>query len=135
MNIDEIRAVFMADNTPVGESDVQKLLEIAEKLRSEYISLNLFELKRHPEVRAKLFKQITQACYLALELKPTEEQERAFIEYLEKQFINTLAKQAYQTDLKGLNRFLRLARRENKDVDIKALASDLIASGLLTKEN
>lgn len=134
MNIDDKRAIYMADNTPVSEEDFPKLLEIAEKLRNEDTSLNLYELKKHPEARAKLFRHIAEACYMALELNPTEAHKLNFIDYLEKQFINTLAKQAYQTDLKGLNQFLKLAKRENKDIDIKALASDLIATGLMTKE-
>ncbi|WP_260424963.1 hypothetical protein [Streptococcus agalactiae] len=125
----------MADNTPVSEEDFPKLLEIAEKLRNEDTSLNLYELKKHPEARTKLFRHIAEACYMALELNPTETQTGAFIKYLEDKFIQTLAKQAYQTDLKGLNRFLGLAKRENKDIDIKALASDLIATGLFEKEN
>ncbi|WP_438839023.1 hypothetical protein [Streptococcus pluranimalium] len=134
-DIEKHRLAYMADNTPVSEEDFLKLLEIAEKLRNEDTSLNLYELKKHPEARAKLFRHIAEACYMALELNPTEAQKMNFINYLEKQFINTLAKQAYRTDLKGLNRFLGLAKQENKDVDIKALASDLISIGLFEKEN
>ncbi|MFV8210597.1 hypothetical protein ACMZ62_00365 [Streptococcus pluranimalium] len=135
MNIDDKRAFYMADNTPVIEEDFPKLLEIAEKLRNEDTSLNLYELKKHPEARAKLFRHIAEACYMALELNPTEAHKLNFVDYLEKQFINTLAKQAYRTDLKGLNEFLKLAKQENMDIDIKALASDLIATGLFEKEN
>lgn len=135
MDIDEKRAVFMADDTPVSETDLQKLMVIAEKLRNEDTSLNLYELKKHPESRAKLFRHIAEACYMALDLSPTEAHKLNFIEYLEKQFINTLAKQACRTDLKGLNQFLGLVKRENKDIDIKTFASDLIATGLFEKEN
>lgn len=135
MDIDDKRAIYMADDTPVSETDLQKLMVIAEKLRNEDTSLNLYELKKHPESRAKLFRHIAEACYMALELNPTEAHKLNFIEYLEKQFINTLAKQAYRTDLKGLNEFLKLAKQENMDIDIKALASDLIATGLFEKEN
>uniref|UniRef100_UPI003F68D314 hypothetical protein n=1 Tax=Streptococcus pluranimalium TaxID=82348 RepID=UPI003F68D314 len=134
MDIDEKRAIYMADDTPVNEADLQKLMVIAEKLRNEDTSLNLYELKKHPEARAKLFRHIAEACYMALELNPTEAQKMNFINYLEKQFINTLAKQAYRTDLKGLSQFLGLAKRENKDIDIKALASDLISIGVFEKE-
>lgn len=135
MDIDDKRAIYMADDTPVSETDLQKLMVIAEKLRNEDTSLNLYELKKHPEARAKLFRHIAEACYMALELNPTEAHKLNFIEYLEKQFINTLAKQAYRTDLKGLNQFLKLAKQENKEINIKAFASDLIATGLFEKEN
>lgn len=135
MNIDDKRAIYMADNTPVSEEDFPKLLEIAEKLRNEDTSLNLYELKKHPDARAKLFRHIAEACYMALELNPTEAQKMNFIDYLEKQFVNTLAKQASQTDLKGLNQFLKLAKQENPDGDLKALARDLISIGLFEKEN
>ncbi|MFU2164505.1 hypothetical protein ACMZ6Z_06930 [Streptococcus pluranimalium] len=134
MNIDKLRANYMADDTPLTEADVPKLFEIAEKLRNEDISLNLYELQKHPGARAKLFGHITDACYMMLGSEPTTAQKMAFISYLQSQFIKTLAKQASKTDLKGLNQFLRLAKRENKDVDLKALASDLIATGLITKE-
>ncbi|WP_438466361.1 hypothetical protein [Streptococcus pluranimalium] len=135
MDIDNKRAIYMADDTPVSETDLQKLMVIAEKLRNEDTSLNLYELKKHPEARAKLFRHIAEACYMALELNPTEAHKLNFVDYLEKQFINTLAKQAYRTDLKGLNQFLKLAKQENKDIDIKKFASDLIATGLFEKEN
>lgn len=135
MDIDDKRAIYMADDTPVRETDLQKLMVIAEKLRNEDTSLNLYELKKHPESRAKLFRHIAEACYMTLDLIPTEAHKQNFIDYLEKQFINTLAKQADRTDLKGLNQFLKLAKQENKDIDIKALASDLIATGLFEKEN
>lgn len=134
MNIDEKRAVFMADHTPVSETDLQKLMVIAEKLRNEDTSLNLYELKKHPESRAKLFRHIAEACYMALDLSPTEAHKLNFIEYLESQFIKTLAKQASRTDLKGLNRLLTFAKQENPDGDLKALARDLISIGLLEKE-
>ncbi|MFU2181967.1 hypothetical protein ACMZ6Y_04485 [Streptococcus pluranimalium] len=42
MDIDDKRAIYMADDTPVSETDLQKLMVIAEKLRNEDTSLNLY---------------------------------------------------------------------------------------------
>ncbi|MFV8211843.1 hypothetical protein ACMZ62_06865 [Streptococcus pluranimalium] len=82
MDIDDKRAIYMADDTLVSETDLQKLMVIAEKLRNEDTSLNLYELKKHPEARAKLFRNITEACYMALELNPTEAHKLNSIKYL-----------------------------------------------------
>lgn len=133
-DIEKHRLAYMADDTPVTEEDLPKLLEIAKKLQNQDTSLNLYELQKHPDVRSKLFEHITDACYMVLESESTTAQRMAFTSYLESQFIKTLARQASRTDLEGLNQLLIFAKQENPDGDLKALARDLISIGLFEKE-
>ena len=88
LELEQHRLNYMADDTPIEPSDIPKLMEIAKKLRAEDTSLNIYELYKHPEARAKLFSQITEACYMALSATPTQAQRVAFCDYLEQQYEN-----------------------------------------------
>ncbi|MDG8828940.1 hypothetical protein OLC90_10300, partial [Streptococcus pneumoniae] len=66
-DIEQARKNYMADYTPVDLTDAHKLLELAEKLQNEDISINTYELYKHPEAREKLFWQIAEATYMLLE--------------------------------------------------------------------
>lgn len=55
LELEQHRLNYMAGDTPVEPSDIPKLLEIARKLQAEDTSLNIYELYKHPGVRAKLF--------------------------------------------------------------------------------
>ncbi|HGI6214964.1 TPA: hypothetical protein ACJTH3_001065 [Streptococcus pneumoniae] len=59
-DIEQARKNYMADYTPVDLTDAHKLLELAEKLQNEDISINTYELYKHPEAREKLFWQIAE---------------------------------------------------------------------------
>lgn len=74
LELEQHRLNYMADDTPIEPSDIPKLMEIAKKLRAEDTSLNIYGLYKHPEARAKLFSQITEACYMALSATPTQAQ-------------------------------------------------------------
>lgn len=71
LELEQHRLNYMADDTPIEPSGIPKLMEIAGKLQAEDTSLNIYELYKHPEARAKLFSQITEACYMALNATPT----------------------------------------------------------------
>ncbi|MEV3884478.1 hypothetical protein [Streptococcus pneumoniae] len=43
-DIEQARKNYMADYTPVDLTDAHKLLELAEKLQNEDISINTYEL-------------------------------------------------------------------------------------------
>ncbi|MDS2465020.1 hypothetical protein RKT92_00765, partial [Streptococcus pneumoniae] len=66
-DIEQARKNYMADYTPIDLTDAHKLLELAEKLQNEDISINTYELYKHPEAREKLFWQIAEATYMLLE--------------------------------------------------------------------
>ncbi|MDG7265086.1 hypothetical protein OK625_11295, partial [Streptococcus pneumoniae] len=59
-DIEQARKNYMADYTPVDLTDAHKLLELAEKLQNEDISINTYELYKHPEAREKLFWQVAE---------------------------------------------------------------------------
>lgn len=66
LELEQHRLNYMADDTPIEPSNIPKLMEIAEKLQAEDTSLNIYELYKHPEARAKLFSQITEALIIWL---------------------------------------------------------------------
>ena len=119
LELEQHRLNYMADDTPIEPSGIPKLMEIAEKLQAEDTSLNIYELYKHPEARAKLFSQITEACYMALNATPTQAQRLAFCDYLKQQYENTLKKMIASTDKQALGEltsFVRATSRERKPV-------------------
>ena len=132
LELEQKRLNYMADDTPVEPSDIPKLLEIANKLREEDTRLNIYELYKHPEARAKLFSQITEACYLALNMTPIQAQRVRFCDYLEQQYENTLKKMIASTDKQALGELLDLLElpAETESQFIR----DMAVSGLLSKD-
>ncbi|MGE9834131.1 hypothetical protein [Streptococcus orisratti] len=132
LELEKKRFNYMADDTPIEPSDIPKLLEIANKLREEDTSLNIYELYKHPEARAKLFSQITEACYMALGATPTQVQRLAFCDYLEQQYETILKKIIANTDKQVLGELLYLlelpAGTESQFI------RDMAVSGLLSKD-
>ncbi len=108
LELEEHRLNYMADDTPIEPSDIPKLMEIAKKLQAEDTSLNIYELYKHPEARAKLFSQVAEACYITLNLSPTQAQRLAFYNYLEQQYETILKKMIASTDKQALGELLDL---------------------------
>lgn len=131
LELEQLRFNYMADNTPIEHSDIPKLLEIANKLREEDTSLNFYELYKHPEARAKLFSQITESCYMALNATPTQAQRLAFCDYLEQQYENTLKKMIANTDKQALGELLDLLELP-AEIESQFIR-DMAISGLLAK--
>lgn len=130
-NMDRQRAIYMADDTPVTDADIPKLLEIGAKLRATDTSLNVYELYKHPEARAKLFAQITEACYMALGKTPTQAQRLIFGEYLEGQFKTTMQKLINQTDTQALGELIEVLELDGAQRE--QFAKDMAVSGLLAR--
>lgn len=127
------RANFMADTEPVTEDDIlPKLIEIAEKLRNEDTSLNVYELWKHPDARAKLFSKITEACYMMIDKAPSQGQRLNFGSYLEGQFQTIVKKVISQTDTQALGELVSIL---DLDEETKSkFVRDMAVSGLLAKE-
>lgn len=125
------RADFMNDTSPVVEYDIPKLLEIAQKLREEDTSLNVYELYKHPEVRAKLFAQITEACYLVLGKTPQQVHRLNFCQYLEGQFNKIIKKLADSTDKQKMAELID--RLELPEEQQEQFIRDVVATGLLSE--
>lgn len=132
LELEKHRLNYMADNTPIEHSDIPKLLEIANKLREEDTSLNIYELYKHPEARAKLFSQIAEACYMALNATPTQAQRLVFCDYLEQRYETILKKMIASTDKQALGELLDLLKLppETESQFIR----DMAVSRLLSKD-
>ena len=125
------RAEFMADDTPVEVTDIPKLLKIGKMLRNEDTSLNAYELYKHPEARAKLFTQITEACYMVIDQTPSQSEKLNFGQYLEGQFQAIVKKLISQTDTQALGELVAVL-----DLDDKLESQfiiDIAVSGLLAE--
>lgn len=130
-NMKRHRLIYMADDTPVTDEDIPKLLEIGAKLREADTSLNVYELYKHPEARAKLFAQITEACYMILGKTPTQAQRLKFGEYLEGQFKTTMQKLINQTDTQALGELIEVLELDGAQRE--QFAKDMEVSGLLAR--
>ena len=132
------RRDFMTDTTPVELADTPKLIELGEKLRTEDTSINAYELYRNPEARAKLFAQITEACFLLIAdsspvpVQPTQAQRIHFCEYLEGQFQNIIKKLIASTDKQALESLLE-ALQLPKEKQAQFIRN-VVVSGLLSEE-
>lgn len=60
LELEQHRLNYMADDTSIEPSDIPKL-------QAEDTSLNIYELYKHPEARAKLFSQIPEALLYGFE--------------------------------------------------------------------
>lgn len=132
LELERHRLNYMADDTPIEPSDIPKLLELAQRLQAEDTSLNIYKLYKHPEARAKLLSQTTEACYMALNMTPTQAQRLAFCDYLEQQYETILKKVIASTDKQALGGLLDLLElpAETKSQFIR----DIAVSGLLSKD-
>ncbi|HEK9955270.1 TPA: hypothetical protein TT574_001107 [Streptococcus equi subsp. zooepidemicus] len=132
LELEQHRLAYMADDTPVEAGDIPKLLEIAKKLQEEDTSLNIYELYKHPEARAKLFSQVAEACYMTLNVTPTQAHRLAFCDYLEQQYEKILKKVIASTDKQALGELLDLLELP-ADTE-KQFIRDMAISGLLSKD-
>ena len=130
--LEKRRLNYMADNTPINHSNIPKLMKIAEKLKEEDTSLNIYVLYKHPEVRIKLFSQIIDACYMTLKLSPTQAQRLALYNYLEQQYESILKKIIANTDKQAMGDLLN-ALKLPTEIESQVIR-DMAVSGLLDKE-
>ncbi|MCK1244586.1 hypothetical protein MX035_05595 [Streptococcus uberis] len=121
----------MDDKTSVSYDEIPKLLEIAEKLQNEDDNLNVFELYKYPQAREKLFRHITEACYLTIKKIPSEIEEEKFKNYLDEQFQKILNKVISSTDFESL--FQLKIELGVKDEHLNQFIRDVSTSGLLKK--
>lgn len=130
--LESLRIDFMLDQTKVKIEEAYSLLKIASKLRDEDTSLNVYELYKHPDVREKLFTQVTEACYLILEITPTMKQKENFQAYLEEQFVKVLKKTIASTDIDALHSLM--SSLGVKQQHTPQFIRDVVASGLLSRK-
>lgn len=129
--LEQCRQEFMADDTPVKNGGIPQLITIAKKLHEGDTSLNVYELYKHPEARAKIFSQIAEACYMLLDLTATQEQRLAICDYLEQRFNAILKKMISRTDKEAPEQLLDALGLPLEQE--KQFIRDMAASGLLSK--
>lgn len=130
LELEQKRVAFMADNSPVTMAEAWKLMEIADKLKEQDTSLNVYELYKHPEVRSKLFRHVAEACYMVLGLTARQEQINGFCDYLEDRFKELVKIVVSGTDKEALGSLLDCLELD-EDTE-KRLIKDVAVSGLLS---
>lgn len=136
--LNQQRASFMAmDFEELNEADYINFLTIGSRIFAEDTTLNVYELYKHPDTRAKFFATIAKIAYHVNNLFQTADRMEAMIENLELHFQNTVKKLTLQMDSDKLAELLLEIKKDNPNMTaeqenqfIRAVA----VSGLLAKE-
>ncbi|HEM3634654.1 TPA: hypothetical protein U1C44_000063 [Streptococcus suis] len=137
--LDQYRAEFMAmDFEELNEADYKSLLEIGNRIMAEDVTLNVYELYKHPATRAKFFATIAKTAYHVNNMFQTEDRMRAMIDSLELHFQNMVKKLVRQTDSDKLAELLLEIKKDNPNMTAEQeshFIRDIAVSGLLGKGN
>ncbi|HFU4203023.1 TPA: hypothetical protein ACGO8F_000596 [Streptococcus suis] len=137
--LNQQRADFMAmDFEELNTADYINFLEIGNRIAAEDITLNVYELYKHPDTRAKCFATIAKIAYHVNNMFQTADRTEAMIDSLEQHFQNTIKKLVYQTDSDKLAELLLEVKKDNPNMTAEQESQfirDVAVSGLLTKEN
>ena len=131
LELEQHRLNYMADDTSIEPSDIPKLLEIVRKLQAEDTTLNIYELYKHPEARAKLFSQIPEALLYGFEYDTDTSPKIGILRVPRTAIRNNSKKVIASTDKQALGELLDLLElpAETKSQFIR----DIAVSGLLSK--
>ncbi|WP_449456269.1 hypothetical protein [Streptococcus suis] len=137
--LDQRRAEFMAmDFEELNEADYKNFLEIGNRIMAEDITLNVYELYKHSDTRAKFFATIAKTAYHVNKMFQTEDRMRAMIDSLELHFQNMVKKLVRQTDSDKLAELLLEIKKDNPNMTAEQESQfirDIAVSGLLGKGN
>ncbi|HEM3108773.1 TPA: hypothetical protein U0865_001589 [Streptococcus suis] len=137
--LNQQRADFMAmDFEELNTADYINFLEIGNRIAAEDVTLNVYELYKHPDTRAKFFAIISKIAYHVNNMFQTADRMEAMIDSLEQHFQNTIKKLVYQTDSDKLAELLLEVKKDNPNMTAEQESQfirDVAVSGLLTKEN
>ncbi|HFU3706209.1 TPA: hypothetical protein ACGO7G_001861 [Streptococcus suis] len=137
--LNQQRADFMAmDFEELNTADYINFLEIGNRIAAEDVTLNVYELYKHPDTRAKFFATIAKIAYHVNNMFQTADRMEAMIDSLEQHFQNTIKKLVYQTDSDKLAELLLEVKKDNPNMTAEQenqFIRDVAVSGLLTKEN
>lgn len=136
--LNQQRADFMAmDFEELNTADYINFLEIGNRIIAEDITLNVYELYKHPDTRAKFFATIAKIAYHVNNMFQTADRMEAMIENLELYFQNTVKKLTLQTDSDKLAELLLEIKKDNPNMTAEQESQfirDVAVSGLLAKE-
>ncbi|MFH0385220.1 hypothetical protein ACHBHM_06940 [Streptococcus sp. A18] len=137
--LNQQRANFMAmDFEELNTADYINFLEIGNRIAAEDVTLNVYELYKHPDTRAKFFATIAKIAYHVNNMFQTADRMEAMIDSLEQHFQNTVTKLVQQTDSDKLAELLLEIKKDNPNITVEQESQfirDVAVSGLLAKEN
>ncbi|HFU4512622.1 TPA: hypothetical protein ACGPBE_001588 [Streptococcus suis] len=136
--LNQHRAEFMTmDFKELNNADYINFLEIGNRIIAEDATLNVYELYKHPDTRAKFFATIAKIAYHVNNMFQTADRMEAMIHSLELHFKNTVMKLTLQTDSDKLARLLLEIKKDNPNMTAEQESQfirDVAVSGLLAKE-
>ncbi|BCP62361.1 hypothetical protein SUT328_15650 [Streptococcus parasuis] len=136
--LNQQRAEFMSmDFKELNNADYIKFLEIGNRIIAEDVTLNVYELYKHPDTRAKFFATIAKIAYHVNNMFQTADRMEAMIDSLELHFQNTVKKLTLQTDSDKLAELLLEIKKDNPNMTAEQESQfirDMAVSGLLAKE-
>ncbi|HEL1717675.1 TPA: hypothetical protein TXT41_001454 [Streptococcus suis] len=137
--LNQHRAEFMAmDFKELNIADYKNFLEIGNRIAAEDVTLNVYELYKHPDTRAKIFATIAKIAYHVNNMFQTTDRMEAMIDSLELHFQNTVKKLTLQTDSDKLAELLLEIKKDNPNMTAEQenqFIRDIAVSGLLAEEN
>lgn len=137
--LNQQRAEFMTmDFEELNEADYINFLTIGSRIFAEDTTLNVYELYKHPDTRAKCFATIAKIAYHVNNMFQTTDRMTAMINSLEQHFQNTVTKLVQQTDSDKLAELLLEIKKDNPNITVEQESQfirDVAVSGLLAKEN
>ncbi|MEQ5772483.1 hypothetical protein QQY70_02850 [Streptococcus suis] len=137
--LNQQRAEFMTmDFEELNETDYINFLTIGSRIFAEDTTLNVYELYKHPDTRAKCFATIAKIAYHVNNMFQTADRMEAMIDSLEQHFQNTVKKLVHQTDSDKLAELLLEIKKDNPNITVEQeshFIRDVAVSGLLAKEN
>ncbi|MGQ7388121.1 hypothetical protein ACTGWD_00615 [Streptococcus suis] len=135
--LNQQRAEFMTmDFEELNEADYINFLTIGSRIFTEDTTLNVYELYKHPDTRAKCFATIAKIAYHVNNMFQTTDRMTAMIDSLEQHFQNTVKKLAQQTDSDKLAELLLEIKKDNPNMTAEQESQfirDVAVSGLLVK--
>ncbi|HFU4059804.1 TPA: hypothetical protein ACGOZ1_001220 [Streptococcus suis] len=136
--LNQQRAEFMTmDFEELNEADYINFLTIGSRIFAEDTTLNVYELYKHPDTRAKCFATIAKIAYHVNNMFQTTDRMEAMIDSLEQHFQNTIKKLVHQTDSDKLAELLLEIKKDNPDMTTEQESQfirDVAVSGLLTQQ-
>ncbi|CYT73658.1 TPA: hypothetical protein U1698_000982 [Streptococcus suis] len=137
--LNQQRAEFMSmDFKELNNADYINFLTIGNRIFSEDTALNVYELYKHPDTRAKCFATIAKIAYHVNNMFQTEERMRTMIDSLELHFQNMVKKLGHQTDSDKLAELLLEIKKDNPNMTAEQESQfirDIAVSGLLGKDD
>ena len=129
--------VMTMDFKELNNADYINFLEIGNRIIAEDVTLNVYELYKHPDTRAKFFATIAKIAYHVNNMFQTTDRMEAMIDSLELHFQNTVKKLTLQTNSDKLAELLLEIKKDNPNMTAEQESQfirDVEVSGLLAKE-